>query len=1503
MTNRLEPAPSLNLPAGRKVDDYTIVEPIGKGGMGEVYLATDARKPATFYAALKILYPHLAKKSGDYTRRFLREARIAKQFNHPNLVQIYGCNFCTQEGFYYIAQEYIGGGSLRQLIVNDTVLTEADALRIGIGVAKALEASHKLEIVHRDIKPDNIMFTLDGTIKLTDWGIAKNNRQASFGTFPNREMTMHNAFIGTPLYASPEQLRDSRSVDIRADIYSLGATIYYSLVGKPPLSGATEMESLCVILTQPAPDVRHARPDISEKTAATLAVMLAKNPEERPQNPTALLAEFLEAAQIFSQQNDIPLDELTSGTGVRGLEKHQRPNEADEPRRPPVVELPPEPTPPKHHTQPQTRPEPPQRPSTEVQTGTGSFLDDLGETLSERQTYTNRQPPTVSKNAQPPQTPPPAIAPEPEPEPEPPLEPEPQPELAHPKRAAVDPRRRNRDSQQSSAPTAAAHSPESAKPGVGLFWKLVMTIFVLTVGLLGGWYAKPCLSSYRLYSQCRQLCRQGEKAMDEKDYALAVEYYEKAQQIGKLNEGHQKQLEKARSGVRFQELIAKAKEYESKSPPDWEHALESYEKACEIEGFENDKTAIAGKTRAGNGVKYIEKLAEANAAVQRRDWQAADQALTKIEKIPDSGANNEIALRRRLVNAEIPYRDQLKKAESEDLEKAESHFRQALAVERDEVAWKILLPNQPFNYQEAADGLAKRLIQKAEKLAEDKKFADAEGTLAKILSPPENVDDKVQERLLGDLTPDVLAQVKECRQDITAQKEGYKNAKAKADFDTAMHFVEVALAGNDLGTAVTHFREAVDIAEKANQPEWRKQAERQVHEATSKLLDQVESSLDALVKDENNLQTAENNLLKAKEILPELLAEQERNQLEKRINTLVKRLQDAEREKHVFNYLAKLENSERFLNQAKLQENDVEAKISHLNTAAKSQGEAFGNWQKIKDIDPEAKLENYLTNSKKSYSAISNDLVTELSELGESQLELSKEQDVSEGAVSFTHCSLAEKCFQLIKNLPDDAPGKSKEDEALKQVKNEKDFLTLLDNAWTSAQKNDFDSAYSSLKQANALHGYSNDPRSTALQKLIDSKKNDIASQKNDDDYKDAIAKAQELEAKHQWEKAKEQYDSALKIPGRDQDETALQGRERCQKGSKYDEHLKKAEEHKTNKQWRNAVEQLSEAEKLNVNNTEIAKQLTETRKDWHRDLDQRLEDQLKQDKLSPDVWKCVSNLLTEAQTIGGDFKNDRSLNAKVYEAVSNDARTAWAKEKWDVAESLVKKAKEIPGHEKDDAIARELYTAICDKADQIFQGGKTDDAKKLFGRAQNLGLKDPENRASEGIAKCEGAQNAAKGFDDTKDTLEQECQTLLTEKYIKNPADTFNFQSCLQDCWNLLQDLPENQRELKETALKTMVIEDCLTTMSKNLRYDFDVLAMTEENQSKAKRDFLTLLNTCDEITNGAISALDNTHPLRQNVSAFFEHNPQPPLWTPDPANTKIISWLAPLVAKNHQE
>ena len=176
MTNRLEPAPSLNLPAGRKVDDYTIVEPIGKGGMGEVYLATDARKPATFYAALKILYPHLAKKSGDYTRRFLREARIAKQFNHPNLVQIYGCNFCTQEGFYYIAQEYIGGGSLRQLIVNDTVLTEADALRIGIGVAKALEASHKLEIVHRDIMPNNTMFTLDGTIKLTDWGIAKNNR-------------------------------------------------------------------------------------------------------------------------------------------------------------------------------------------------------------------------------------------------------------------------------------------------------------------------------------------------------------------------------------------------------------------------------------------------------------------------------------------------------------------------------------------------------------------------------------------------------------------------------------------------------------------------------------------------------------------------------------------------------------------------------------------------------------------------------------------------------------------------------------------------------------------------------------------------------------------------------------------------------------------------------------------------------------------------------------------------------------------------------------------------------------------------------------------------------------------------------------------------------------------------------------------------------------------------------------------------------------------------------
>lgn len=313
------------LSKGKMIDKYQIVKLIGFGGMGAVYLAIDTdNEYDNAYVALKILYPKLARKSGDFTRRFLREARIASRIKHPNLVQVFECNFSDENGFYYLAQEFVGGGSLRQLVSNDTVLSEIEALRVAIGVTQALVAVHEHKVVHRDIKPDNIMFTAEGTVKLTDWGIAKQRNFSNAAALAQLELTVNKVFMGTPLYASPEQLQDSRNVDIRSDIYSLGATIYYSLVGKPPFRGTTEVDSLCAVLNRPAPDVRKARPDISDKLAVLLLRMLAKSPDERPAHPGVLLELLLDAGQKYHLREHLGISGIHS-SGVAKESGHGKP--------------------------------------------------------------------------------------------------------------------------------------------------------------------------------------------------------------------------------------------------------------------------------------------------------------------------------------------------------------------------------------------------------------------------------------------------------------------------------------------------------------------------------------------------------------------------------------------------------------------------------------------------------------------------------------------------------------------------------------------------------------------------------------------------------------------------------------------------------------------------------------------------------------------------------------------------------------------------------------------------------------------------------------------------------------------------------------------------------------------------------------------------------------------------------------------------------------------------
>ncbi len=268
------------LPGGSEIGKYVIIKRLGKGGMGEVYLAK--HKTLGICRAIKIL----SKDSGDndtrFLERFLREAKLASEIRHPNVVGVMDVEMEEDCGFPYIVMEYVDGGSLRNSLAAIKRLSEEQAVVIVEAVASALQAAEEHRIVHRDIKPDNIMFTKRGEVKLADLGIAKVDGK-------DADLTRTNMMIGTPAYLPPEQAQNAKDVDARADIYSLGATFYEMLTGQQPYPGENSIEVLHKLFLAPVPDPRKINPAVSPASAMIVMKMMAKDPKDRFQNATELL--------------------------------------------------------------------------------------------------------------------------------------------------------------------------------------------------------------------------------------------------------------------------------------------------------------------------------------------------------------------------------------------------------------------------------------------------------------------------------------------------------------------------------------------------------------------------------------------------------------------------------------------------------------------------------------------------------------------------------------------------------------------------------------------------------------------------------------------------------------------------------------------------------------------------------------------------------------------------------------------------------------------------------------------------------------------------------------------------------------------------------------------------------------------------------------------------------------------------------------------------------------
>jgi eukaryotic-like serine/threonine-protein kinase len=246
---------------------YELEELVGKGGMSSVYRAKDRLLERT--VAIKVLHEHYSRDD-DYVERFRREARAAAQLSHPNIVTVIDRG--EDGGRQFIVFEYIDGQNLKQLVEAKGRLPVRTALELGIEVGRALAFAHEGGLVHRDVKPQNVLLG-NGDVKVTDFGIAR-SADVQHG------LTQTGTVLGTSDYIAPEQA-SGRPVSVLSDVYSLGVVIYELLAGEPPYSGESFLAVAMRHVNDPVPSVAAVRPDVPLRLDAALRRAMAKQPEDR----------------------------------------------------------------------------------------------------------------------------------------------------------------------------------------------------------------------------------------------------------------------------------------------------------------------------------------------------------------------------------------------------------------------------------------------------------------------------------------------------------------------------------------------------------------------------------------------------------------------------------------------------------------------------------------------------------------------------------------------------------------------------------------------------------------------------------------------------------------------------------------------------------------------------------------------------------------------------------------------------------------------------------------------------------------------------------------------------------------------------------------------------------------------------------------------------------------------------------------------------------------------
>jgi serine/threonine-protein kinase len=265
-------------PAARKVSgpqktsvlgDFRLVAKLGEGGMGTVYRARQISRPRD--VALKVLSKQIAARPG-FIERFHREGRLMARLDHDHIIRCYAIG--ESHGFHYLAMEFAPGGSIKDWLNKLGRFSIPDAFHVILACAKALSQAHGLGMIHRDIKPDNMLLSADGVVKLADLGLAKAEDDSL-------DLTRTGIGIGTPIYAAPEQSRDAKRVDARSDLYALGCVLYHLLAGRPPFEAKNLLDLILAKEKGTFTPIRRHVPDAPPALDRILTRLLATQPERR----------------------------------------------------------------------------------------------------------------------------------------------------------------------------------------------------------------------------------------------------------------------------------------------------------------------------------------------------------------------------------------------------------------------------------------------------------------------------------------------------------------------------------------------------------------------------------------------------------------------------------------------------------------------------------------------------------------------------------------------------------------------------------------------------------------------------------------------------------------------------------------------------------------------------------------------------------------------------------------------------------------------------------------------------------------------------------------------------------------------------------------------------------------------------------------------------------------------------------------------------------------------